>query len=68
MVKYTHAVVHRIMGENGRPTDHLDYCTDIQMAYAIAQQLMSVGAQGIALLELKQPTDDLSTLPTTLEE
>jgi hypothetical protein len=44
------------MGENGKPTDHLDYCVDINHAMGIAQQLMSIGAQGVAIAELKEPT------------
>jgi hypothetical protein len=56
MTKYTHIVIHRIMGENGKPTDHLDYCVDINHAMGIAQQLMSIGAQGVAIAELKEPT------------
>lgn len=68
MVNYTHAVAHRIMGENGKPTDQLDYCVDITHAYAIAQQLLAVGAQGIAILELKQPTTDPSPIQLPVEE
>lgn len=58
MTTYTHAVAHRILSENGKPTDQLDYCIDINHAYAIAHQLMAVGAQGVAILELKHPTTD----------
>lgn len=58
MTVYTHAVAHRIMGENGKVVDHLDYCLDINHAYGIANQLMVIGAQGVAVLELKQPITD----------
>ena len=66
MTVYTHIVTHRIMGENGKPTDNLDYCININHAYAIAQQLMAVGAQGVSVLELKQPVTD--PVPATTKE
>ena len=59
MTTYTHAVAHRILNEHGEPTDHLDYCVDINHAYAIAHQLMAAGAQGVSILELKSPKTDL---------
>ena len=68
MNTYTHAVAHRVMGENGKPTDQLDYCLNIQHAYALANQLMSVGAQGVAIVELKQPTEDPTPTPLPVEE
>jgi hypothetical protein len=66
MTVYTHIVMHRIMGENGKVTDQLDYCIDINHAYAVAQQLMAVGAQGVAIAEFKQPITD--PVPATTEE
>lgn len=53
---YTHAVVHRILAENGKPTDHLDYCVDINHAYALAHQLMATGKPNVAIIVLSEPT------------
>jgi len=58
-VKYTHAVVHRILIEqNGRQkeTDELTYAFDINHAMAIAHQLMAAGKVGVAIITLKEPT------------
>lgn len=65
MKDYTHAVVHRVMGENNKPTDQLDYCLDINHAYGLAQQLMAVGAQGVAIIELNSPQGN--NVPTKVE-
>ena len=59
MVKYTHAVVHRILlEENGKrkETDELTYAMDINHAMAIAHQLMAAGKVGVAIITLKEPT------------
>lgn len=55
-VKYTHAVAHQVMGENGKIVDELVYATDMQHAYAIAHQGLAVGWISVAILELKEPT------------
>lgn len=76
MKTYTHAVAHRILLENGKQSDHLEYAIDMQHAYAIAHQLLAVGAVGVSILELKEPTtvsdyhdpetDDQPSQPTPL--
>jgi len=58
-VRYTHAVVHRILLEqNGRrkETDELTYAVDVNHAMAIAHQLMAAGKVGVAIIQLKEPT------------
>lgn len=56
MVKYTHAVVHRILTEEGKQSDEVAYAIDLNHAYALAHQLMAVGRVGVTILELKEPT------------
>jgi hypothetical protein len=57
MVKYTHAVVRRILSESGKETDELVYAVDVNHAMALAHQGMASGWVNVAIIALKEPVN-----------